>query len=856
MSESDHNLVQVNSSLKTDLSIDQQIQSIEAECLLLESSIKKSDALNQLLRTVNENLSIDNIAHEMIRFLKSQFGIEYYVIFRRQDNGDFRFFHTNAEIGISQESVSTLQNFSMAGSNDNLHAAVCNRKRYIYFKDIKRSAKAESEIDIMQTFPIRTLLIFPLIANNQIIGTLDLSHPTEKIDLTKSDIDSISVLVDHLSVVLRNGLLIDTMDQQGLELLAASQRLEVESNQIRMLNQLLRNMNEAIDLSNVLEMMSAYVLENFKIQYYVVYLKNESSLRYYKSNVESLVSDELLSEFQNRQLLIEDDTGFHTTALSQKRYVYLRRIRGKSNSNAENRNLEILPMKSILIFPLIFENRVIGCLDFSMMQDYMNLTKNELSQLSIFSEQFSVVLNNSLLIDQLQNQQLELQASLYKIETAKSQIQQLSDFTRRLNENINFKELAQDVFTYLKRTFELEGSWLILVNLDKQILFTSTYLAPVDTPEAGLRFMDSFEIPLVKESGSLYRTYIRKKSFYMRRVSEETGLGAVDDNIVKELKLLWLIQFPLVIQDKVIGILSCTNYQKRLNLKQDEILHIQSVVNQIAGGVNSAYLFEQAQSQKARADALLRNILPATVANELQNTGQVATKEHLHTSIVFTDFCGFTTISSKMSAEELIRELDAYFYQFDEIIRRNNLTKLKTIGDSYMFAGGLPNDSKTHAVDCCLAALEIQAIMNQAREIKESLGIPAWELRIGINTGKVVTGIIGKDRFAYDVWGDTVDIASRMESNSEPGQINISVSTYEAVSAFFECEYRGDRPIKNHGNMEMFFLKRIRPELAAGNSIHVPNQKFHELYKQLQTSALMPKDSLAFDEFISIPDEL
>jgi class 3 adenylate cyclase len=156
------------------------------------------------------------------------------------------------------------------------------------------------------------------------------------------------------------------------------------------------------------------------------------------------------------------------------------------------------------------------------------------------------------------------------------------------------------------------------------------------------------------------------------------------------------------------------------------------------------------------------------------------------------------------------------------------LEKLKTIGDSYMCAGGLPKITKTHPIDAILAALEIKAFMDQMKSIKESLGVPFWELRIGIHTGSLVAGVVGEKKFAYDVWGDTVNTASRMESSGSPGQINISKTTYDLIKDFFDCEVRGKIPAKNKGEIEMYFVKGIKRELQ---NLKVPNDIFWEKYK-------------------------
>lgn len=149
---------------------------------------------------------------------------------------------------------------------------------------------------------------------------------------------------------------------------------------------------------------------------------------------------------------------------------------------------------------------------------------------------------------------------------------------------------------------------------------------------------------------------------------------------------------------------------------------------------------------------------------------------------MFTDFVGFTRISEQLSPEEVVDELDKCFSYFDQVTEKYGLEKLKTIGDSFMCAGGLPTPNDTHAIDCCLAALEIQAFMNQMKEIKHQQGFDYWELRLGMNTGPLVAGVVGHKKFAYDVWGDTVNTASRLESSGVPGKINIYVRGTQIVS--------------------------------------------------------------------------
>ncbi len=239
------------------------------------------------------------------------------------------------------------------------------------------------------------------------------------------------------------------------------------------------------------------------------------------------------------------------------------------------------------------------------------------------------------------------------------------------------------------------------------------------------------------------------------------------------------------------------------------------------------------EKEKNRSEKLLLNILPVEVAEELKNSGFVRPVLYENVSILFTDFEGFTKIAERMSPEELLKTLDASFTKFDKIIEKYKLEKLKTIGDSYMCAGGLPIKNNTHPVDACLASLELKQLMSQIKELQDSLGLEFWELRIGIHCGPVIAGVIGETKFAYDIWGDAVNTASRLESSGATGEINISKSVFERVEPFFICEYRGKIPAKNKGDVDMYFLKRIIPELSLDEQGTVPNERFLEIYGKL-----------------------
>jgi class 3 adenylate cyclase/Tfp pilus assembly protein PilF len=211
--------------------------------------------------------------------------------------------------------------------------------------------------------------------------------------------------------------------------------------------------------------------------------------------------------------------------------------------------------------------------------------------------------------------------------------------------------------------------------------------------------------------------------------------------------------------------------------------------------------------EKDRSEKLLLNILPEETAQELKENGKVAAKRFDSVTILFSDFQGFTSHAQDLSPEILVKSVDYYFSRFDEIMDKYGLEKIKTVGDAYMCAGGLPFPTTDHSFKMIEAAFEMAAVMEEIKKHPREDIVP-FEVRIGINTGPVVAGVVGLNKFAYDIWGDAVNVASRMESLSEPGRINISENTYQRIREVYECEARGKVKVKNKGEMEMYFVSK------------------------------------------------
>ena len=216
---------------------------------------------------------------------------------------------------------------------------------------------------------------------------------------------------------------------------------------------------------------------------------------------------------------------------------------------------------------------------------------------------------------------------------------------------------------------------------------------------------------------------------------------------------------------------------------------------------------QQVEEERQKAEEILLNILPAEIARELKETGIATPRNYEMVSVLFSDFSEFTSAAEEMEPDELIEELNICFMKFDEIMEQNNMEKIKTIGDSYMCAGGVPAANKTNPLDAINAAVAMQDYIRERRSSREKEGRKYWGMRIGIHTGEVIAGVVGKKKFAYDIWGDTVNLASRMESSGEDGRINISDATYKYVKDVYKCQYRGGVVAKNKGSVDMYFVE-------------------------------------------------
>jgi CheY-like chemotaxis protein len=248
---------------------------------------------------------------------------------------------------------------------------------------------------------------------------------------------------------------------------------------------------------------------------------------------------------------------------------------------------------------------------------------------------------------------------------------------------------------------------------------------------------------------------------------------------------------------------------------------------------------KEAERQKQVAETMLRNILPSKIAGELQNRGAIDPMYFEDVTIGFTDFVGFTLSTEKLAAEEIVGLLHEYFTVFDKIMSRYGLEKLKTIGDSYMFVSGLPDRRPSHPVDAVLAALEmVEAVQRMARPLEDI----DWKMRVGLHTGPVIAGVVGIHKFAFDIWGDSVNFSSRMESSGAPNRVNLSERTYARVKDFVRCTPRGRVHTKDGRDVDMFFADGVHDKLIDSSTDGIPEAfaRRYRIYFQQAVRAFPP----------------
>ncbi len=630
---------------------------------------------------------------------------------------------------------------------------------------------------------------------------------------------------------------------KSLQMVSYMEKLEIQTNEMETFNRLVVELLEGKNINQVLDSIFEHLHTYYKADVTFIYFIDSQIQEFYAYRGSCRnIPEEVYNFMLTKRMPLSKEAGYSYIAYKRKKIIYKENIKTKYKKfkDSNNSNITYLPeVMSSLYIPIFIQDKFQGIFFLASFNHSMNLNKEKLKYISMFTNQVASAIQKEKILQEMEKEREKAEKAKFVAEEAMKEIEAINSLAKDINENLDLKFIMQKIMEFVEEHYEIHYYSLYFVNSKKTKVKLLDAKFPSEISSQIRKKISEIEFPLNVERGAHAFIYQSNKMIYFKTLGE-TYISPEEAEVLNYLNIASMIGIPLRLKGEVIGILSFYSYQK-LKLTKRQLKTISGLGEQVAGAIHNSRLYREIQQEKEKSENLLLSILPPKIATELKNKGKVVPVFYESATILFTDFVGFTKIAEKLKPEQLLIELDGYFTYFDFICERFNLEKLKTIGDSYMCAGGLPNINNTHPLDVCLASLEFRDFTLRMQEVakasKEEDTI-LWELRIGVHTGPLIGGVIGTTKFAFDVWGDSVNIASRTESSGERGKVNISEATYELVKEFFVCEYRGKISMKNRGNMGMYFLNSLKPEYSDNEEGTLPNQKFWEVYEKIKSGEI------------------
>ena len=387
----------------------------------------------------------------------------------------------------------------------------------------------------------------------------------------------------------------------------------------------------------------------------------------------------------------------------------------------------------------------------------------------------------------------------------------ISELQHNTDSNLNLGELLDSLTENINVRLKMDVSLLLIPENEGTLSYVPKYV----------KAFNGYDIKgVLKKSISFTKTFVESKTFL---ISDNKDSEAFIGYLREALEIDHFILSPIINNDELIGYIFTGRRSQLLQTGTGLVSYHHNILEAIGGVISAlrsqidrneilekkvAKRTSDLSKEKENSEKLLLNILPYETTLELKKNGFAKAKDYNVVTVLFTDFVNFTKYSEGLNSQELVAEIDFYYSAFDNIISKYEIEKIKTIGDSYMCAAGLPIKNATHAKDAVNTALDIRDFVEETKKKRIQENKHYFDIRIGLHSGPVVAGIVGIKKFAYDIWGDTVNIASRMESSCEAGKINISKATYQLVKQDFECMHRGVVEVKNKGKIDMYFVER------------------------------------------------
>ncbi|MBU43533.1 MAG: hypothetical protein CMN76_09960 [Spirochaetaceae bacterium] len=816
------------------------IQDVREQSRRAEEARKETDILASLSKKANEATDLEQVSQGLFDYLRTTMQLEDFALFVVDQETSELFvaaWDTRRELG---EAGDWLRNVRLKLEPDlgTLYRTY-QKKKTTYIPRFIEGFSAPGDNLIVGKLQLTSVLQVPLTIHDEVIGFF-VCGPRRTLRLSREEIRTIERFCNQVAGAVRATALLDT--SRKAQETAESARAETE-----ILASLSRQANETTSLTNLCQGVFDVMRESLGLDFQGLFIVDDKETELIPVHLDETTGKHWEPEFR---VPLRPDGGTLYKTWQRKRSTYLPRLPLEGAAEPDLEIVRKLGISAVLQIPLIVSDRVVAIFACGPTR---RLSKEEIRSAERYCQQIAGAVRVMALLQATQEAREEADLARLQAEIASDETETLATLAKEANETTNLQALSITLLDHLGKQFGITKLGIYVVDSESHELVPVAGRGAM-SDEKQQQWNQSFRISLDRHEGTLVSTYRRQKSFYLKKIP--ASIQGKDREMVESLSLEAILEVPLVIQGQTVAIVAADPSRE---LTRADISSIERLCNQIAGAVRTTALLqatqeareeavaskEEAEVARAESDALLENVLPTRVARELKESGRVEPVYYDSVSVLFTDFVGFTTAAAQMSPAELIQELDGCFSQFDQVSRRNNMEKLKTIGDAYMCAAGLPVPDDGHAIDACLTALEFRSFMKQMAEVKGQLGFEFWQIRIGIHSGPVTAGVIGQNKFAYDIWGDTVNVASRMESSGAPGMVNISGATYAFVKDLFECEYRGKVQAKGKGEMDMYFVHRIKPELSADEEGLLPNAMFE-----------MARTNLDFDEIEAMKAEL
>ena len=462
-------------------------------------------------------------------------------------------------------------------------------------------------------------------------------------------------------------------------------------------------------------------------------------------------------------------------------------------NEADAYNLKAMSISKQYNFDRILSKVYYLAYEINLKLGYYEKALNSYAEYAEINQRFNEEEKESLKILYQQQYQIERAEKQYKLIIASEELKDYELEQFRLEKEKSQAQISLLEEQKINKEVELHNQ-ILLSNETKNQLEAEKQAGEITSLEAGQQ-IQQLQIDEQRSKDAANQQQI--ETLVLKNKNAELTL---DKEIQKRNRVRWFSVLTLIIVILLIVFLR-TKIRTNKDLK-DKNLEIAYQHREIE--VKNTKL----AAEKSKSDSLLLNILPAETAEELKANGKTLPKLYDSVSILFTDYVGFTALTNNMDPFEVLNNLESMFTRFDEISGDNDMERIKTIGDSYMCAGGIPIINSTHAVNSVRTGLKFLEATEEFNDEQRKIGKPEWNLRIGVNTGNIVAGVIGKIKFAYDIWGDSVNLASRAESHGVVNSVNITENTYLLIKDKFECEYRGEVEVKNIGKVKMYIVNK------------------------------------------------